>query len=239
MLKNLDYSKLLFLDIETVPLAYNFNELDDRSKYLWDKKTKYIQEKEEENAEGMYPKAGIYAEFGKVICISVGFILQKNGEEQIRVKSFSANSETILLQDFADLLNSHYNSDQFMLCAHNGKEFDIPFLARRFLINGLKLPHLLNVAGKKPWEIKQIDTMELWKFGDFKHYTSLDLLTHIFNIPTPKDDIDGSQVAKVYYEYGDLERIIKYCEKDVVATIQLLRKYRGEKLINEEFILST
>ncbi|MBM77012.1 MAG: 3'-5' exonuclease [Crocinitomicaceae bacterium] len=239
MLKNLDYSKILFLDIETVPLAYNFNELDDRSKILWDKKTKYIQEKEEENAEGVYPKAGIYAEFGKVICISVGFILQKNGEEQIRVKSFSADSEPILLQDFADLLNSHYNSDQFMLCAHNGKEFDIPFLARRFLINGLKLPHLLNVAGKKPWEIKQIDTMELWKFGDFKHYTSLDLLTHIFNIPTPKDDIDGSQVAKVYYEDSDLERIIKYCEKDVVATIQLLRKYRGEKLINEEFILST
>ena len=126
-----------------------------------------------------------------------------------------------------------------MLCAHNGKEFDIPFLARRFLINGMTLPHLLNVAGKKPWEIKQIDTMELWKFGDFKHYTSLDLLTHIFKIPTPKDDIDGSQVAKVYYEDNDLDRIIKYCEKDVVATIQLLRKYRGQTLIDQEFIKST
>ncbi len=239
MLKNLDYSKVLFLDIETVPLAYNFNELDERSKFLWDKKTKYIQEKEEENAEGVYPKAGIYAEFGKVICISVGFIMQKDGEQQIRIKSFSSISELQLLQDFANLLNSHYNNDQYMLCAHNGKEFDIPFLARRFLINGLQLPHLLNVAGKKPWEIKQIDTMELWKFGDFKHYTSLDLLTHIFNIPTPKDDIDGSQVAKVYYEDKDLERIIKYCEKDVVATIQLLRKYRGESLISENYILST
>ena len=239
MLKNLDYSKVLFLDIETVPLAYSFNELDERSKFLWDKKTKYIQEKEEENAEGVYPKAGIYAEFGKVICISVGFVLQKDGEKQIRIKSFSSDSETKLLHEFADLLNSHYNSDQFLLCAHNGKEFDIPFLARRFLINGLKLPHLLDVAGKKPWEIKQIDTMELWKFGDFKHYTSLDLLTHIFNIPTPKDDIDGSQVAKVYYEDKDLERIIKYCEKDVVATIQLLRKYKGEPLIDEEFIKST
>jgi hypothetical protein len=239
MLKNLDYSKVLFLDIETVPLAYNFNELDERSKFLWDKKTKYIQEKEEENAEGVYLKAGIYAEFGKVICISVGFIMQKDGEQQIRIKSFSSISELQLLQDFANLLNSHYNNDQYMLCAHNGKEFDIPFLARRFLINGLQLPHLLNVAGKKPWEIKQIDTMELWKFGDFKHYTSLDLLTHIFNIPTPKDDIDGSQVAKVYYEDKDLERIIKYCEKDVVATIQLLRKYRGESLISENYILST
>ncbi|MDG2343872.1 MAG: 3'-5' exonuclease [Flavobacteriales bacterium] len=239
MLKNLDYSKVLFLDIETVPNAYSFNDLDERSKLLWDKKTKYIQEKEEQNAEGVYSKAGIYAEFGKVICISVGFILQKDGEEQIRLKSFSSDVESKLLQDFADLLNSHYNNDQFMLCAHNGKEFDIPFLARRFLINGMTLPHLLNVAGKKPWEIKQIDTMELWKFGDFKHYTSLDLLTHIFKIPTPKDDIDGSQVAKVYYEDNDLDRIIKYCEKDVVATIQLLRKYRGQTLIDQEFIKST
>ena len=239
MLKNLEYSKVLFLDIETVPLAYDFNDLDERAKKLWDKKTKYIQEKEDENAEGVYPKAGIYAEFGMVICISVGFILQKDGEDQIRIKSFSSLKEVDLLQGFADLLNSHYNNDQYMLCAHNGKEFDIPFLARRFLINGLKLPHLLNVAGKKPWEIRQIDTMELWKFGDFKHYTSLDLLTHIFNIPTPKDDIDGSQVAKVYYEDNDIERIIKYCEKDVIATIQLLRKYKGEPLINQEFILST
>ena len=161
MLKNLDYSKVLFLDIETVPNAYNFNDLDERSKALWDKKTKYIQEKEEENAEGVYSKAGIYAEFGRVICISVGYILQKDGEEQIRLKSFSSDDESKLLQDFSDLLNSHYNNDQFMLCAHNGKEFDIPFLARRFLINGMTLPHLLNVAGKKPWEIKQIDTMEL------------------------------------------------------------------------------
>ena len=239
MLKNLDYSKVLFLDIETVPNAYNFNDLDERSKALWDKKTKYIQEKEEENAEGVYSKAGIYAEFGRVICISVGYILQKDGEEQIRLKSFSSDDESKLLQDFSDLLNSHYNNDQFMLCAHNGKEFDIPFLARRFLINGMTLPHLLNVAGKKPWEIKQIDTMELWKFGDFKHYTSLDLLTHIFKIPTPKDDIDGSQVAKVYYEDNDLDRIIKYCEKDVVATIQLLRKYRGQTLIDQDFIKST
>ena len=239
MLKNLDYSKVLFLDIETVPNAYSFNDLDERSKFLWDKKTKYIQEKEEQNAEGVYSKAGIYAEFGKVICISVGFVLQKDGEEQIRLKSFSSDDESKLLQDFADLLNSHYNNDQFMLCAHNGKEFDIPFLARRFLINEMALPHLLNVAGKKPWEIKQIDTMELWKFGDFKHYTSLDLLTHIFKIPTPKDDIDGSQVAKVFYEDNDLDRIIKYCEKDVVATIQLLRKYRGQTLIDQEFIKST
>ena len=128
------------------------------------------------------------------------------------------------------------NSNEFVFCAHNGKEFDIPFLSRRILINGLKLPYLLNIAGKKPWEIKHLDTMELWKFGDFKHYTSLDLLTYIFEIPTPKEDMDGSQVASVFYEDQDLDRIIHYCEKDVVATIQLFRKYQGEPLIDNEFI---
>ena len=199
-------------------------------------KNKIIQERENLNAEEAYDKAGIYAEFGKVVCISMGFILQKDGETQIRLKSIANKDESILLQEFIDLLNSYYNSPDFMFCAHNGKEFDIPFLCRRILINGKKIPNILNVSGKKPWEIKHLDTMELWKFGDFKNYTSLDLLSYVFNIPTPKDDMDGSQVAKVFYEEKDLERIIHYCEKDVVATIQLFRKFQGEALINEEFI---
>ena len=166
----------------------------------------------------------------------MGFILQKDGETQIRLKSIANKDESVLLQEFIDLLNSYYNSPDFMFCAHNGKEFDIPFLCRRILINGKKIPNILNVSGKKPWEIKHLDTMELWKFGDFKNYTSLDLLSYVSNIPTPKDDMDGSQVAKVFYEDKDLERIIHYCEKDVVATIQLFRKFQGEALINEEFI---
>ena len=166
----------------------------------------------------------------------MGFILQKEGETQIRLKSIANKEESILLQEFIDLLNSYYNSPDFMFCAHNGKEFDIPFLCRRILINEKKMPNILNVSGKKPWEIKHLDTMELWKFGDFKNYTSLDLLTYVFNIPTPKDDMDGSQVAKVFYEDKDLDRIIQYCEKDVVATIQLFRKFQGEALIDEEFI---
>ena len=166
----------------------------------------------------------------------MGFVLQKGGETQIRVKSIANENEKILLQEYIDLLNSYYNSPDFLFCAHNGKEFDIPFLCRRILINGLKLPFILNVAGKKPWEIKHLDTMELWKFGDFKNYTSLDLLTYIFNIPTPKDDMDGSQVAKVFYEEKNLDRIIHYCEKDVIATIQLFRKYQGDSIIDEEFI---
>ena len=228
--------KFFFFDIETVPLTFQFSELDERGQLLWDKKTKFLQQRDDITAHEAYEKAGIYAEFGKVVCISFGFVMQKDGESQIRLKSIAGKEEKTLLQEFIDLLNSHYNSNEYLFCAHNGKEFDIPFLSRRILINGLKLPYLLNIAGKKPWEINHLDTMELWKFGDFKHYTSLDLLTYIFNIPTPKDDMDGSQVAKVYFEDEDLERIIHYCEKDVVATIQLFRKYQGESLINSDFI---
>ena len=236
MLKNVNYSKILFFDIETVPQTFDYNELDEKGQGLWDRKTRFIQERENLNAEEVYEKAGIYAEFGKVVCISLGFVLQKEGETQIRIKSIANEDEIVLLQDFLDLLNSYYNSPDFLFCAHNGKEFDIPFLCRRILINNLKIPYTLNVSGKKPWEIKHLDTMELWKFGDFKNYTSLDLLTYIFKIPTPKDDMDGSQVAKVFYQDKDLDRIIHYCEKDVVATIQLFRKYQGDPLIEEEFI---
>ena len=236
MLKNIDYSKILFFDIETVPLSYHFEDMDDRGKELWDKKSKFLQERDGLTTEETYEKAGIYAEFSKVVCISMGFITQKEGEEQVRIKSIFSKDEKELLQEFKDLLDSYYSSPEFMLCAHNGKEFDIPFLCRRILINEMKLPFLLNIAGKKPWEIKHIDTMELWKFGDFKNYTSLNLLTYVFNIPTPKDDMDGSMVAKVFYEEDNLERIVTYCEKDVVATIQLFRKYEGKPLIDEEFI---
>ena len=236
MLKNVNYSKILFFDIETVPQTFDYNELDERGQGLWDKKTRFIQERENLTAEEVYDKAGIYAEFGRVVCISLGFVLQKEGETQIRIKSIANEDEIALLQEFLDLLNSYYDSPDFLFCAHNGKEFDIPFLCRRILINNLKIPYMLNVSGKKPWEIKHLDTMELWKFGDFKNYTSLDLLTYIFKIPTPKDDMDGSQVAKVFYQDKDLDRIIHYCEKDVVATIQLFRKYQGDSLIDKEFI---
>lgn len=236
MLQNINYNKILFFDIETVPLTYEFKDLEERAQGLWDRKTRFLQERDNLSPDELYEKAGIYAEFGKVVCISMGFVLQKGGETQIRVKSIANENEKILLQEYIDLLNSYYNSPDFLFCAHNGKEFDIPFLCRRILINGLKLPFILNVAGKKPWEIKHLDTMELWKFGDFKNYTSLDLLTYIFNIPTPKDDMDGSQVAKVFYEEKNLDRIIHYCEKDVIATIQLFRKYQGDSIIDEEFI---
>ena len=236
MLKNINYSKILFFDIETVPLTFDYKELDERGQGLWDRKTRFIQERENLTAEEVYEKAGIYAEFGKVVCISLGFVLQKEGETQIRIKSIANEDEIVLLQEFLDLLNSYYNSPDFLFCAHNGKEFDFPFIARRTLINGLKLPKLLDIAGKKPWEVNHLDTMELWKFGDYKHYTSIKLLAALFNIPTPKDDIDGSQVAGVYWKEKDLERIKIYCQKDTLTVAQLLLKYKGEQLISENNI---
>ncbi len=239
MLQGLDLSKVLFLDIETVPQVYDYKELPERGKELWDKKTRFLQERDGLTSEEVYERAGIYSEFAKVAVISVGMVVQKDGEYQIRLKSFGSSDEKEVLQQFNDLLNSYYNRDNYYLCAHNGKEFDYPFLARRMLINGLKLPLLLDIAGKKPWEIKHLDTMELWKFGDYKHYTSLELLTYVFDIPTPKDDIDGSQVARVFYEEGDIDRIMTYCEKDVVATIQLMLRYLGRELIHDDFIISS
>lgn len=237
MLYTIRLKQILFLDIETVPEVLNFSELSEKMQILWGKKSKYFR-KEIQKPEDVYERAGIYAEFGKIICISVGFIIKKKKEKYFRVKSFYGDNETKLLLDFRKLLTEHYNNDDKFLCAHNGKEFDYPYIARRMLINGLKIPKILNSAGKKPWEIRHLDTLELWKFGDYKHYTSLELLTEIFDIPTPKDDIDGSMVSEVYWKENDLKRIIEYCEKDVLAVAQLFLKYRNEELICDEGVIS-
>jgi uncharacterized protein YprB with RNaseH-like and TPR domain len=231
MLDSIKLSNVLFLDIETVPLVYNYQDLDPTMRPLWDTRFRFIPE----GPESQYKKAGIFAEFAKVICISVGYF---NGRD-FRIKSFYGHEEKIILQDFAALLNKHFNRKDHLLCAHNGKEFDFPFLCRRMLINGIKLPKTLNLSGKKPWEINHLDTMELWKFGDYKNYTSLNLLAAIFQIPTPKDDIDGSDVARVYWEDRDLERIVTYCCKDVLTVAQLLLRFMGEALIEEKDIVYT
>jgi hypothetical protein len=154
-----------------------------------------------------------------------------------RIKSYYGDNEKVLLEDFADLLYKHFNDNYNLLCAHNGKEFDFPYIARRMLVNGIKLPDIINLAGKKPWEVRHLDTMELWKFGDYKHYTSLELLAALFNIPTPKDDIDGSMVGNVYWVEKDLDRIVKYCQKDVITVAQLLRRYLGLPMISEADIV--
>ncbi len=235
-LQKVNLDKVLFLDIETVPLQYNFEDLDESSAKLYLDKNKYIQDRDGLTNEEVYQKAGIFAEFGKIVCISCGFVQQKREEKSIRIKSFANDDEVVLLKEFADLLNNHYLPPASILCGHNAKEFDFPYIARRMLINGIDLPDTLDIAGKKPWEISHLDTMELWKFGDYKHYTSLSLLCHVFDIPTPKDDISGADVARVYYEEKDLNRIIEYCQKDVIALIQLFLRFRNEEPVSEESI---
>ncbi|PLX20712.1 MAG: 3'-5' exonuclease [Salinivirgaceae bacterium] len=224
---------ILFLDIETVPEIPSYHELDDATKYLWDKKAERIRNSEDEDQQELYHKAGIFAEFGKIVCISCGIVTP---EYKIRIKSFASDNEKELLENFKALLNSSYTDKDKLLCAHNGKEFDFPYIARRMLVNGIMLPEILQIAGKKPWEIRHLDTLELWKFGDYKNYTSLALLTKIFNIPTPKDDISGADVHKVYWEEKNLNRIVEYCQKDVVAIIQLFLKYRVEPLVDQSNI---
>lgn len=238
MLENIVLSRVLFLDIETVPANSSYTQLDDRFKKLWDKKAANLLKSESNTADGtsaasLYERAGIYAEFGKIICISTGFINEGN----FRIKSFYGDDEKLVLTEFAEMLSSHFNTVNHYLCAHNGKEFDYPFIARRMLVNGIKLPVLLDIAGKKPWEITHLDTMELWKFGDYKTYTSLELLSALFGIPTPKNDIDGSQVKAVYYDEKDLERIVTYCQKDTLTVAQLLLCYLGLEKIKEENVV--
>lgn len=233
MLEKIPLDKVLFLDIETVPQVYHYGELDEKTKDLFDLKTRFLQQGESSKETIYNDRAGIYAEFGKIVCISVGFVNSSGPGSQIRLKSFYHHDEETLLRQFKKLLDDHYNTPFHILCGHNAKEFDFPYICRRMLIAGIPLPEILNIAGKKPWEISHLDTMELWKFGDYKAYTSLALLCHVFNIPTPKDDISGADVARVYFEEQDLERIKVYCEKDVVALIQLFLRMKGDALIPE------
>jgi len=236
MIEKLKLDHILFLDIETVPEHEHYSALDAELQGLWETKTQY-QRKDEIDPETFYERAGIWAEFGKIVCISVGYFTHKGDIRNFRVTSFFGEEKKILL-DFANLLNNHFGQAQHLLCGHNAKEFDIPFIARRMIIHQVALPQKLNLFGKKPWEIPHLDTLELWKFGDYKHFTSLKLLTKILGIPSPKGDIDGSQVAQVYYEKKDIDRIVTYCEKDTIAVAQLFLRFRREDLLVEDEILN-
>ncbi|MGQ1888914.1 3'-5' exonuclease [Thermophagus sp. OGC60D27] len=237
MLNDIHPEKIMYIDIETVPQYESFENLDDTMKALWINKSAKTSGGDVPPDED-YARAGIYAEFGKIICISAGILKPEQGGRTLRIKSFFGHDEKMLLQDFSSALKSFTSKPGTNICGHNVKEFDFPYIARRMIVNGLPLPDILDVAGKKPWEVKFIDTLDLWKFGDYKHYTSLNLLTHILGIPSPKDDIDGSQVARVYYEDNDVERIAKYCEKDVLATVQLFLRLKGEELLDTEKVIS-
>ena len=242
MIDNLDITKILFLDVECVSGKPTYDELDETFQELWAHKSKNILRKtipeptSEDFANVYREKAGIYAEFGKIICISVGLLMRDTNKNLVvRLKSFASDDEAALLNEFCQLLNQHYHNPNFhFLCGHNIKEFDIPYICRRMVIHQLAFPALLKLHGKKPWETKYLlDTLELWKFGDYKNYTSLKLLAAALGFPSPKDDIDGSDVGRVYWEEKDLDRIALYCEKDVLATVQLLMRFLRMPLIEE------
>jgi 3'-5' exonuclease len=233
MLKDIKLNNIFVIDIETVPQYERFEEMASPLQELWEHKTRNLR-KEEQTAAEFYERAGIWAEFGKIICISIGFFHKQDHQEHLRVSSFAGHEEKQLLQQFIELLNKQ--SPDLQLCAHNGKEFDFPYLCRRLLINGLPIPIPLQISGKRPWEIHHIDTMELWKFGDYKNFTSLNLLATVLQLPTPKDDIDGSMVKQVYYQENNLPRIVQYCQKDVITTAQVLLRFKGLAAIPEEYI---
>lgn len=228
---NAEYKEILFLDIETVAVVENHDKLDDRLKVQWARKASFFKRTEEQTDADLFnSRAGIYAEFGKIVSIAIGmFTENESGELGLKTKYFTSHNEAELLKEFIQLLEKL--GPDTKLCAHNGKEFDFPYLSRRMLINGIALPQILDLSGKKPWEIAHLDTLELWKFGDYKHYTSLDLLAAIFNIPTSKGVMDGSQVNEVYYKEQDLKKISTYCVGDVIAVAQLYLRLKGQPMM--------
>jgi len=238
MLENVDLKKLLIIDIETVSGYPDYETLPERWKELWNIKARQLA-KENETPGELYHRAGIYSEFGKIICITAGFFTEADNSLSLRIKSYYGDEECLILKEFSELLDTKYSQPGSQLCAHNGKEFDYPYIARRCLINNLKIPAILDNAAKKPWEVNLLDTMELWKFGDKKSYTSLNLLAALFGIDSPKAEMDGSQVYEVYWKEKDIEKIRIYCQRDVTALAKIFLRFRGAKPLDEKNIIYT
>lgn len=225
------FQKILVVDIETVPLTPIWEELAPTLQKHWIHKTNFIIPKDDESndpASIFENRAGIYSEFGKIVCIGLGFVTTNKGEQEIRLKVLKNDDEKVLLLDFIKLVHHFEQSvKDFMFCGHNIKEFDIPYLCRRIIINGLQLPACLDLGGLKPWQVHHQDTLELWRFGDYKHYITLDLLATILQVPSSKSDMDGSQVGMVYWKEHGLDRIAKYCLDDVYTTTLVYLRLKG------------
>ncbi len=222
-----DLKPIFFIDIETISALSDYDLLEDAFKYQWDRKASFLSHADNTSVAALYfEKAAIYAEFGKIICIGMGYFFNdSSGQLRFRSKAIAHDNETVLLNELAQILARLDKST--LLCAHNGKEFDFPYLCRRFLINGMLIPDILQQAGKKPWDIKHIDTMELWKFGDWKHFTSLDLLATVFNLPSSKTTMTGADVNKAYHHEHNLAKIKTYCVEDVILTARVYLKLKG------------
>jgi uncharacterized protein YprB with RNaseH-like and TPR domain len=236
-----DLHRLIFLDIETVSLTPDFESLPERLKPHWEKKSRSLQRHSETPLpadEFFVDRAAIYSEFAKTVCISFGYLSFEGDTPLLKVKSCYGEDEKMLLEEFSQLLNRFPTAPKWLLCAHNGKEFDFPFLGRRFLVHGLEIPRMLQIQGKKPWEVPHIDTMELWKFGDYKSFVSLDLLTALLDVPSPKEQMDGSQVGPCFWQEGDVETIKTYCEQDVLATAQVMLRFCRQPLIPLDSMIS-
>ena len=228
MLNNINLSRVLFLDIETVPETYNYKRLNNNKKKIWIEK--YGGEKE-------YPKSSVLAEFGKIICISVGFFdLKIPKKRSFRIKSF-IGEETEILENFKDLCDSHFHSKNSLLCAHNGREFDFPFIARRMIINKIKLPKILDMHEKKPWEIPHLDTLYLWKFGDYKSSISLRLLAEVLGVSSKKNKLQGKEIADKFYLQKQINKIVEYCENDVLILSQVILRFRNDPLLKVEEVV--
>lgn len=242
MLSHINLYNLIFIDIETVPTHPSYNGLSDTMKELWAVKHATLKTNNETPEEGYLKRAGVYAEFAKVICICAGFLYLDKDKKQklLRLKTFSGHDEKELLHDFCKTIQHSFNdAERFHFCGHNIREFDVPFLCRRMLVNKVELPALFDMSGRRPWEMQDVDTLQLWKFGDYKSYTSLKLLAEILDIPTPKNDIEGKDVCRVYYEEKGLDRIAEYCRKDVVTVARLLLRFKGDpELLNDSQVVT-
>jgi len=236
MLDHIHPENLICIDIETVPAYPDFVSLPNELKELYLKKSERLKQENENEEEQYFNHAGIYGEFGKVICITLGLFKKEKSEYHLRIKSLCGDDEKKVLEEFAEILDKHPNRNQAQFCGHNVREFDIPFLCRRFLIHHLLLPSLLDISGRKPWEVPMVDTMQLWRFGDIKHFTSLKLLALILGIDSPKTDIDGKDVGRVYWREKNLQRIVEYCQRDVITVAQLMLRFKNLPLLNKENI---
>jgi DNA polymerase elongation subunit (family B) len=239
---------ILFLDVETVSQHRQFETLEEHGKHLWQQKIGFMARRDdhewanEDYAESYKSRAAIYAEFGKVIVISAGIITnQEDDSTNLRIKSFYGHNESEVLEAFASILQKNFNDPNLhILCGHNIREFDIPYLCRRFVVHGIEIPSLINISGKKPWEVKFIaDTLELWKYGDHKNFTSLDLLAYSLGIPSPKTVMDGSMVGQAYWGEDRLEEIKQYCERDVVTVAQIYLRLHNLPILTEEQVVLT
>lgn len=233
-MQNVPLENLFLMDIETVSSKESFHLLEDHWKELWGEKIKRHLSPDS-TPEEMYPqRAAIFAEFARVICISFGYFKKENEGWELRIKSLYGHNEQRILEEFSATINNlPANKKNWIFTGHNVKEFDIPFLCRRMLANNVSIPKRLNFQNMKPWETPILDTLHLWRFGDYKNYTSLKLLAAVLGVPSPKDDIDGSQVGNVYWKEKDLKRISVYCEKDVLTVGNIMLRFRGLPILNE------